>query len=49
MRLGLFRLTVIIAQIYIRYQRGQTQDERFAAMAFMIPMMAKAAEAVANS
>ncbi|PID84818.1 MAG: phosphotransferase family protein [Chloroflexi bacterium] len=46
--LGLFRLTVIIAQIYIRYQRGQTQDERFAAMEFMIPMMAKAALAVAN-
>lgn len=41
--LGLFRLTVIIAQIYIRYKRGQTQDERFAAMEFMIPMMAKAA------
>ncbi len=41
--LGLFRLTVIIAQIYIRYKRGQTQDERFAAMEFMIPMLAKAA------
>ncbi len=41
--LGLFRLTVIIAQIYIRYQRGQTQDERFAAFEMMIPLMAKAA------
>jgi aminoglycoside phosphotransferase (APT) family kinase protein len=41
--LGLFRLTVIIAQIYIRYKRGQTQDERFAAMEFMIPMLAKVA------
>ena len=41
--LGLFRLTVIIAQIYIRYQRGQTQDARFAAMEFMIPLLAKAA------
>ena len=28
--LGLFRLVVIIAQIYIRYHRGQTKDERFA-------------------
>lgn len=46
--LGLFRLTVIIAQIYIRYKRGQTQDERFAAMSFMIPLMAKAALAVAR-
>lgn len=45
--LGLFRLTVIIAQIYIRYQRGQTQDERFAAFEMMIPLMARAAEAVA--
>ena len=46
--LGLFRLTVIIAQIYIRYQRGQTQDKRFAAMEFMIPMLAKAALEVAE-
>ena len=47
--LGLFRLTVIIAQIYIRYVRGQTQDERFAAFEMMIPLMAKAAREVAES
>ena len=41
--LGLFRLVVIIAQIYIRYVRGQTQDARFAAFGPMIPLMAKAA------
>jgi aminoglycoside phosphotransferase (APT) family kinase protein len=41
--LGLFRLTVIIAQIYIRYHRGQTQDQRFAAFGKMIPLMARAA------
>ncbi len=41
--LGLFRLTVIIAQIYIRYHRGQTQDQRFAAFGRMIPLMARAA------
>jgi aminoglycoside phosphotransferase (APT) family kinase protein len=41
--LGLFRLTVIIAQIYIRYYRGQTQDQRFAAFGKMIPLMARAA------
>lgn len=44
--LGLFRLTVIIAQIYIRYLRGQTQDPRFAAMGSMIPIMARAAREV---
>lgn len=41
--LGLFRLTVIVAQIYIRYVRGQTQDERFAGLAPMIEMTARAA------
>ena len=41
--LGLFRLTVIIAQIYIRYHRGQTQDQRFEAFGKMIPLMARAA------
>ncbi len=42
--LGLFRLTVIVAQIYYRYERGQTQDERFAAFETMIPALARAAE-----
>ena len=41
--LGLFRVTVIIAQIYIRYHRGQTKDQRFAALGQMIPLMARAA------
>lgn len=41
--LGLYRLTVIIAQIYIRYKRGQTQDQRFAWFGDRIPMMARAA------
>ncbi len=42
--LGLFRLAVIIAQIYIRYQCGQTQDKRFAAFGAMVPLMAKQAQ-----
>jgi aminoglycoside phosphotransferase (APT) family kinase protein len=46
--LGLFRLTVIIAQIYIRYHRGQTQDQRFAPFGAMIPLMARAALDVAE-
>ena len=46
--LGLFRLTVIIAQIFIRYQRGQTQDPRFAALEYMIPLVAQRAREVAG-
>lgn len=42
--LGLFRVVVIIAQIYIRYQRGQTQDKRFAAFGAMVPLMATMAQ-----
>ena len=45
--LGLFRLTVIIAQIYIRYARGQTQDQRFAAFGPLVPLLARAAAEVA--
>jgi aminoglycoside phosphotransferase (APT) family kinase protein len=41
--LGLYRIVVIIAQIYARYQRGQTQDRRFAAFGPLIPLMAQAA------
>ncbi len=41
--LALFRVVVIIAQIYIRYHRGQTQDGRFAAFGPLIPLMARAA------
>jgi aminoglycoside phosphotransferase (APT) family kinase protein len=41
--LGLYRLTVIGAQIYIRYIRGQTQDHRFVAFGTMVPLTAKAA------
>jgi aminoglycoside phosphotransferase (APT) family kinase protein len=47
--LGLFRVVVIIAQIYIRYQRGQTQDKRFAAFGAMVPLMAKKARVLSES
>ena len=40
--LGLFRVSVIVAQIYFRYVRGQTRDRRFAAFG---PRIAAAAEA----
>jgi aminoglycoside phosphotransferase (APT) family kinase protein len=41
--LGLFRVVVIIAQIYIRFARGQTHDQRFAAFGPGIAPMARAA------
>lgn len=47
--LGLYRLAVIIAQIYIRYARGQTQDQRFASFGERVPLLAQAAHAVATS
>lgn len=46
--LGLYRVVVIIAQIYVRYVRGQTQDQRFAAFGPMIPAAAQAALDVAQ-
>jgi aminoglycoside phosphotransferase (APT) family kinase protein len=46
--LGLYRLTVIIAQIHIRYKRGQTEDERFAHLDELVPVAAQAAYAVAQ-
>ena len=46
--LSLFRVTVIIAQIYVRYVRGQTQDKRFAAFGPRIPAAAQAALEVAK-
>jgi aminoglycoside phosphotransferase (APT) family kinase protein len=46
--LSLFRITVIVAQIYIRYLRGQTQDERFVFFGGAIPVFARAAEDVAS-
>ena len=45
--LGLFRLAVILAQIYIRFVRGQTADQRFAVFEHLIPVVIAAAEGVA--
>lgn len=46
--LALYRLTVIIAQIYIRYVRGQTQDQRFATFGPRIALIAQGAYDVAT-
>jgi aminoglycoside phosphotransferase (APT) family kinase protein len=43
---GLFRLAVIVQQIYYRYYHGQTRDERFARYAFGIPVLERAAKEV---
>ncbi len=45
--LGLYRVAVIIAQIYVRFHRGQTQDPRFAAFGPLVPLTARAAHDVA--
>lgn len=45
--LALFRITVIIAQIYIRFLRGQTQDQRFSDFGKVIPHFARMAQGVA--
>ncbi len=47
--LGLNRLAVIAAQIYVRYHRGQTRDQRFAAFGPLVPVVAAAARARAGT
>lgn len=42
---GLFRLAVIIQQIYARYVRGHTRDARFAGLDRRVAALARAAEA----
>ncbi len=46
--LGLFRVAVIVAQIFGRYKRGQTRDSRFARFGELVPGLAKAACDVAG-
>ena len=43
---GLFRLAVIVQQIYYRYYHGQTRDERFRRYAAGVPVLERAAQAV---
>jgi aminoglycoside phosphotransferase (APT) family kinase protein len=47
--LGLYRLAVIAAQIYVRYHRGQTRDQRFAAFGPLVPVVAATARARAGT
>jgi aminoglycoside phosphotransferase (APT) family kinase protein len=47
--LAYFRIAVIIQQIFVRYHRGQTSDERFADLDRLVPLLAEAgAEAAAD-
>ncbi len=46
--LGLFRLVVIVAQIFIRYKRGQTQDARFTMFEPMMGLLARRAQEIAS-
>lgn len=43
---ALWKTAVVLQQIYIRYVRGQTQDERFADRGERVPVLAQLAEAV---
>ncbi len=41
---GLFKIAVIIQQIYARYKQGKTQDPRFAALGYFVTMLGEVAE-----
>jgi aminoglycoside phosphotransferase (APT) family kinase protein len=43
---GLFRLAVIVQQIYYRYYHGQTKDERFKMMSYAVAVLDRAARDV---
>jgi hypothetical protein len=45
---GLFKVAVVLQQIYFRYKRGQTQDDRFAQFDVRVRGLIDAAVAVAE-
>ncbi|MBM3695905.1 MAG: phosphotransferase family protein [Actinobacteria bacterium] len=45
---GLFRVAVIIQQIYLRYRRGQTSDARFVVLGALVPLLAEEARRAAG-
>lgn len=45
---GLFRLAVIVQQIYYRFFHGQTQDERFRALGLAVGILDRAAQGVVD-
>ncbi|MDQ7041173.1 MAG: phosphotransferase family protein [Rhodothermus sp.] len=47
--LGLYRVTVIVAQLYARFVRGLSRDPRYKALGRALPALARAARTVAES
>ncbi|MFO7314748.1 phosphotransferase family protein [Rhodothermus marinus] len=47
--LGLYRVTVIVAQLYARYVRGLSHDPRYADLGRALPALARAARTVART
>lgn len=45
---ALFKTAVVLEQIYVRFVKGQTQDERFRALGDFVPQLAAAAEVCAG-
>ena len=45
---GLFRLAVIVQQIYYRFYHGQTKDKRFTKLAFGVALLEKSAKRVVD-
>jgi len=46
--LGLYRLAVILAQIHIRWLRGQTRDDRFSGLGELVKLVAAQAAELAR-
>jgi len=46
---AVFKIAVVIQQIFYRYARGQTNDHRFASFDKLVEFLARAAEALASS
>jgi aminoglycoside phosphotransferase (APT) family kinase protein len=45
---GLFKIAVILQQIYARYRKGSTADPRFAALGYFVALLAEVADATAE-
>jgi aminoglycoside phosphotransferase (APT) family kinase protein len=43
-----YKTAVVAEQIYVRYVRGQTKDERFAMLGPVVPLLVEAASRIAN-
>jgi aminoglycoside phosphotransferase (APT) family kinase protein len=46
---GLFKIAVILQQIYARYRKGTTADPRFAALGYFVTLLAEAADGLAET